>query len=328
MIALPPREIPVTDNENGMRLDRFVAGALPDVSRAMIQDWILDGRVKINTNVCRKSKTLLREGQMIVVYVPPAEEVIPLLPESFDLPILYEDLDLLVIAKPAGLVVHPAPGHAQGTLVNALLSHVPELVDTAENEENVIMARRPGIVHRLDKDTSGCLVVAKNEVAQFKLAQAFAERQIQKTYIALTYHSPIEDCGRIENQIGRHPANRQKMAVLQYNGRTAVSEYRVIGRGSISETPVGFVEVDLHTGRTHQIRVHMSHLKCPILGDRLYGGKQPEIAERQMLHARTLSFNHPVTGQPLSFTAPVPEDFQSLIDRINWTNPLPAPYGE
>lgn len=302
---------PVADHT---RIDRFLAENHQELSRSIIQNWILEGRVRINGNVCLKNKTLLLTGQTVSCDIPDAPAPFKLTAETFNFPILYEDDAILVIDKPAGLVVHPAPGHSGGTLVNALLSHIPDFMNQAESEET----ERPGIVHRLDKETSGCLVVAKTASAHRNLTRAFAERKTMKTYLALTYRFPPQQSGHIENLIGRHSSCRQKMAIVTKNGREAITDYRVMARGLCADSQIALVEVDIHTGRTHQIRVHLASLRTPVLGDTVYGGKQPPIADRQMLHARSLTLIHPVTRKKMTFVAPIPDDFQMILDQTDW----------
>ncbi|MEO6785593.1 MAG: RluA family pseudouridine synthase [Chthoniobacteraceae bacterium] len=279
----------------GARLDHFLAARIGDLSRSRIQALmggghvIVDGQPKLRS--CK-----VRTGERIVLTVPPviASEN---LPEDIALEILHEDGDLIVINKPPGLVVHPAPGHAGGTLVNALLHHCAELSGIGGVE-------RPGIVHRLDKETSGCLVAAKNDAAHQSLTGQFAGREVRKIYLAIAAGKIAKKKGTINVPLGRHPVHRQKMGVLlRGGGREAVTDWLVL-----AELPCGtLVQCTLHTGRTHQIRVHMKHLGHPLLGDEVYG-KRAGFA-RQMLHAWKLGFSHPRTGKRLDFTAPIPPDF-------------------
>jgi len=295
-----PATITVGPDGHAARLDRFLAQACPDHSRSALQRLIADGRVTVNGQLARSSH-LLRDGDLIAIaWPPPASR--ELLPEQFALPILYQDDDLLVIAKPAGLTVHPGAGTQAGTLVNALLGydyeHFSELVDED---------RRPGIVHRLDKDTSGVLAIARHEQAKARLSAAFAAREVTKTYLALVAGQPRPPSQRLVTPYGRHPVHRRKMTVLRQGGKEAITRYRtwVAGPGA------ALLEVQLETGRTHQIRVHLAHLGCPILGDAVYGPRHAGAAPRQMLHAWRLAFAHPMTRQPMSFTAPLPDDFRA-----------------
>ena len=220
---------------------------------------------------------------------------------------------MLVINKPAGIAVHPGAGNPDGTIVNALLGRYPGFSELFAGVD-----LRPGIVHRLDKDTTGCLVIAKTPQAQYKLGMAFAERKTSKIYWSLVRGVPAQTTMEINNFIGRHPVNRQKMAVVERGGKLAISRYRVLKSGAIGNEKVSLVEVAIFTGRTHQIRVHMAHVGYPVLGDQLYGGSRTLIegAERQMLHARYIEIPHPETGELMKFTAEVPKDFASLEEKI------------
>jgi 23S rRNA pseudouridine1911/1915/1917 synthase len=224
-------------------------------------------------------------------------------PEAMDLEILFEDDDLLVINKPAGLVVHPGAGHQTHTLVNALLAHCKNLSGIGGKE-------RPGIVHRLDKETSGALVIAKNDAAHRDLAKQFADRTIGKIYLALVAGTLRKSSGTIDAPIARHPVQRKKMSVARRAGRSAKTEYRVLR----SSGDASLVECTIHSGRTHQIRVHLHHLGHPVLGDKLYGGKRAGSFPRQMLHAWKLSFRHPRTGKTMNFTAPIPQDLETALN--------------
>ena len=244
---------------------------------------------------------LLRAGDKIEVTEPPLEKI-EAQPEPIPLEILFEDDDLLVVNKPAGLVVHPGAAHRQHTLVNALLSHCTTLSGIGGKE-------RPGIVHRLDKETSGCLVVAKEDEAHRKLSRQFAERTVEKIYLALVAGKLRKETGMIEGKIGRHPIHRQRMSVTSSRGRPAKTEYRVVRSGE----QASLVECRLHSGRTHQIRVHLHHLGHPVLGDKVYTTRLAKNFPRQMLHAWKLGFRHPVSGEWKSFEAPLPDDFATAI---------------
>jgi len=282
----------------GDRLDRFLAAALPHLSRSRLQTLIKDGHVTVNGKPAKSSEKV-RTGWMVTVEEPPAEPTL-LEPEAIPLDVLFEDADLLVLNKPPGLVVHPAAGHPRHTLVHALLAHCTSL-------SGIGGEKRPGIVHRLDKDTSGCLVVAKNDAAHTHLSRQFAGRTVTKIYLALVqgYFAGARS-GAIDNQIGRHPVDRKKMAVLARGGKASRTTWRVVqdlpGVGSV-------VECTLHTGRTHQIRVHLKHLGHPLLGDSLYAPRLVGHYPRQMLHAWKLGFTHPRTGEVMHFCSPLPEDF-------------------
>lgn len=286
-------QIFVPQQENGRRLDHFLAEKLPDFSRARIQQLIRNGYILLN-NARTKAGTKIHAGDCISIDEPPPPPSTAE-PEDIALDILYEDSDILVLNKPAGLVVHPAAGNWRGTLVNALLHHRQSL-------SGVGGGQRPGIVHRLDKETSGCMVVAKNDAAHIALSQQFASRDVIKTYLAIVSGHLRKKSGTIESAIGRHPVHRKKMAVLP-KGRAAKTDYRVR-----QELPgASLVECRPHTGRTHQIRVHLKQIGHPLLGDRLYGGKP--LAARHLLHAWKLAFRHPGTREPVEFVSPIPNDF-------------------
>ncbi len=298
MIPAAMLELTVPAAAAGHRLDRFLAGELSHLSRARVQALIRDGHVQLNRRLAKPAEAVRAED--LVSWEEPAVRPTALVAEAMALPILFEDDDLLVLDKPAGLVTHPAPGHDAGTLVNALLAHCGPSLSGIGGEQ------RPGIVHRLDKDTSGCLVVAKHDLAHRSLAGQFAERTMHKTYLALVRGVPRPASGTVEQPIGRHPVQRKKMAVVPPpRGRLARTDYRV--RRELPAAGASLVECRLHTGRTHQIRVHLKHLGYPILGDTLYGG--PGTSARQLLHAWKLGFSHPRTGEALEFLAPLPPDF-------------------
>ena len=283
------------------RLDAFLAAAHPAISRSRWKQLIEGGHVALNGAPATKPNTALSSGDELRCALPdPAP--IGLVATDIPLAILYEDADLIALNKPAGLVVHPAPGHAADTLVNALLHHCSDL-------QGIGGELRPGIVHRLDKDTSGVLVVAKNESAVANLVAQFSAHAVQKEYLALVWGAPRKPAGDIAQPIGRHPVHRQKMAVTD-KGRAAVTHYETLAAGPLA----ALLRVRIETGRTHQIRVHMAHLGHPVVGDATYGRARhglPEHLEipRQMLHAHVLKIAHPRDGRPLEFTAPPPADF-------------------
>ena len=279
----------------GARLDQVLAARAGTLSRARIQDLIKAGHVTLNGRPT-KASARLRAGDALALSEPPPVPI-STLAEDLALDVLFEDDDLIVLNKPAGMVVHPAAGNWQGTVVNALLHHCPALSGIGGEQ-------RPGIVHRLDKETSGCLVAAKNDTAHQSLSKQFAGREITKIYLALAAGKFRHASGVIEGAIGRHPVQRKKMTVLEDGrGRASKTSYRVL-----SELPAGtLVECTLHTGRTHQIRVHLRHLGHPLLGDEVYG-RRAGFA-RQMLHAWRLGFTHPRTGARLNFQSPIPADF-------------------
>jgi 23S rRNA pseudouridine1911/1915/1917 synthase len=295
------------------RLDKFLAEQVPGLSRSEIQRLIASGRVTVDGEPAKPSHKV-RMGEEVVVLVP-AEESTELLPEAIPLEIVYEDQVLLVVDKPAGMVVHPAPGHSGGTLVNALLAHCPEL---AAGEDD-----RPGIVHRLDRDTSGLILVAKNEKARRALQRQFKERQVHKAYVALLDGHLYPAWGRIEAAVGRDPHHRQRMSV-QTGGREATTEYHVLEQFAHQVGPAAgdytLVEAEPHTGRTHQIRVHFASIGHPVVGDGVYGRRRTSLpVSRQFLHARRLGFKHPSTGQRLELEAPLPEELAALLDLLRQT---------
>jgi 23S rRNA pseudouridine1911/1915/1917 synthase len=293
-------ELIVSANEAKLRLDQFLAKRLSELSRSRLQHLIRDGFVRLN-NSTSKPRQIVRSGDKVEVIEPPLEKI-EALPEPIPLEILFEDEDLIVINKPPGLVVHPGAGHREHTLVNALLNHCATLSGIGGKE-------RPGIVHRLDKDTSGCLVVAKNDAAHRELSKQFAERTVEKIYLALVAGKLRNVVGVIEEKIGRHPVHRQRMSATASRGRAARTEYRVVR----SSERASLVECRLHSGRTHQIRVHLHHLGHPVLGDKVYAPRLAKDFPRQMLHAWKLGFRHPRTQEWKSFEAPVPDDFNGAL---------------
>lgn len=311
---MPPRTETLTVEKTlpSERLDVFLRGQFPAVSRGAIQRLIEEGHIRVDGRAVKPTHHP-RAGEIIEVHWPearPAEAQ----PEEIPLEILFEDDCLLVLNKPPGLVVHPAAGHEAHTLVNALLHHC------AGKLSGIGGVARPGIVHRLDKETSGCLVVAKTDAAHLALAVQFAGRHLEKIYHAIVCGEMQRDSGEICAAIARHPTHRKRMAVRDDTGRAARTSYRVLER--LREATL--VEVLLHTGRTHQIRVHFQHIGFPIVGDFTYGNRQNNrlaeltnyTAPRQMLHARKLTFTHPRTGKKLGFEAPWPEDFKDALNAL------------
>jgi len=308
----------VPETGAGERLDRFLAGAQTDLSRSGLQGLIRDGRATVNGRAARASQRL-KPGDVVSVAVPPP--VLPTLePEALPLEVVFEDSDLVVLAKPAGLVVHPGAGVARGTLVHALLHRYPEIASVGG-------IGRPGLVHRLDKDTSGLLVVARSPRAYRALIEAIRARAIQRVYQALIWGTPLAASGTIEAAIARDPRDRRRMAVARKGGKAARTRWRVEEKfGGAAR-----LQVRLDTGRTHQIRVHLAHLGHPIVGDPVYGGRTKKVLSlrkadaslrdeilkilpRQALHASELELPHPVTGRALSFVLPWPEDFTQAIE--------------
>ncbi|MFL6589104.1 MAG: RluA family pseudouridine synthase [Chthoniobacterales bacterium] len=293
-------KLTVASEHAGQRLDRFLATALPDFSRSRLQTLIRTEFVSVNGKTARP-RDPVRTGDAVEIREPEVEKV-EAQPEDIALDILFEDDDLIVLNKPAGLVVHPGAGNLAGTLVNALLAHCQNLSGIGGKE-------RPGIVHRLDKETSGALVIAKNDATHRHLSKQFAARTVGKIYLALVAGLPRPHSGVVDKAIARHPIHRQKMSIARRQGRSAKTEYKVLR----SDGKISLVECILHSGRTHQIRVHLHHLGHPVLGDKLYGGKRGGNFARQMLHAWKLSFEHPRTGEPMNFTAPIPGDLADAM---------------
>jgi len=290
----------VSENDAKLRLDQFLAKRLPNYSRSRLQQLIRGGLVRLNEQSTRP-RQIVRGGDRIDLTEPPLEKI-DIRPEPIPLEILFEDDDLIVINKPAGLTVHPGAGQREHTVVNALLSHCATLSGIGGKE-------RPGIVHRLDKETSGCLVVAKNDMAHRELSKQFAARTVEKIYLALVAGKLRKPAGLIEEKIGRHPVHRRRMRVTSLRGRTATTEYRVIR----SSNQASLIECRLHSGRTHQVRVHLHHLGHPVLGDKIYAPRFAKNFPRQMLHAWKLGFHHPGTGDWKILEAPLPADFATAI---------------
>ena len=295
-----PIEFLVSENEAKLRLDHFLAERLPEYSRSRLQQLIRSGFVRLNGGASRP-RQIVRAGDKIDLIEPPPEKV-DIRPEAIPLDVLFEDDDVIVINKPAGMTVHPGAGQREHTLVNALLSHCTTLSGIGGKE-------RPGIVHRLDKETSGCLVVAKNDMAHRELSKQFAARKVEKIYLALVSGKLRKPAGVIDEKIGRHPVDRKRMQVSSHRGRTARTEYRVIR----SSDAASLIECRLHSGRTHQIRVHLHHLGYPVLGDKVYASRFAKNFPRQMLHAWKLGFRHPRTSQWQTFEASLPEDFDMAL---------------
>ena len=289
------------------RLDQWLAAQLPELTRSRIQALAKQGCLTDGEGrAIAKLSAAPAPGMTLLLTLPPAEPS-ELVAEAIPLAVLYEDADLLAIDKPAGLVVHPACGHSHGTLVNALLWHCPNL-------QGIGGEKRPGIVHRLDTDTSGVMVIAKSERAHRALVEAFAEHRLTKRYLAITHGCPTPAQGTLDTPMGRAPNNRQKMAILREGGRRAITHWRCL-----QPLPGGLCAVacQIDTGRTHQIRVHLASLGTPIVGDKLYGKpgldrRLPTPPARQLLHAASLTLAHPVTGAELTFRAPLPEDFRTV----------------
>ena len=298
------RELTARAEDAGKRLDAFLAENLPELSRSRLQQLLEQGLVLLEGRPAKKNLRVAPDQRFTLDL--PEPEPLELQAEDIPLDILYEDGELLVINKPKGLVVHPAPGHESGTLVNALLHHC------GDSLSGIGGVKRPGIVHRLDKDTSGLMLAAKTDRAHASLAAQLSGHSLHRVYAALLIGSPREEEGTVDLPIGRHPTDRKKMAVLPKGGREAVTHYKVLEhyRG------YSLAECVLETGRTHQIRVHMAALGHPVAGDPLYGGKCALPLGSQCLHAREIVFRHPVTGEEMRFSCPLPEEFRAVLEKL------------
>lgn len=298
----------VTKEEDGLRLDQYIAGRCMDLSRSYIQKLIKESRVTINKNIQTKTKTAVQESDIVNVSLPDPKEL-EIKPQDIPLDILYEDNDVLVVNKPKGMVVHPAPGHYEDTLVNAVLYHC------RDNLSGINGVLRPGIVHRIDKDTTGALIVCKNDKAHQKIADQLRAHTITRSYRAIVYNNFSEDEGMINAPIGRHPTNRKKRMVTEKNSKEAITHYKVLDH---LNHKFNYIECRLETGRTHQIRVHMSHIGHPLLGDEVYGPVNSKFKnlQGQTLHAATIGFIHPTTEEYMEFSAPLPDYFEKLLKTL------------
>lgn len=294
------------ENQTPERLDKFLVGQLQEFSRSRIQGLIVDGFVEVNGQTAKKAGQTLEHGFDVTVRIPPPVPT-DLVAEDIPLDILFENDDLLVVNKPAGMVVHPAAGHSSGTLVNAVLGYDPEI-------EGIGGEERPGVVHRLDKETSGLIVLAKNERAHRWLQDQFRLRKVEKTYLALVDGKPPTPSGRVEAYIGRDPSHRKKMAIVsESRGREAISEYQTVE----SFHKHTLLEFHPHTGRTHQIRLHCAFLGCPIVGDEIYGRKKSTVAiDRHFLHAYRLKIILPNEKEPKFFEAPLPVELEQVLNSL------------
>ncbi len=284
----------------GERIDKYITLQSEDWSRSQVQAWVKEGRVTVNGEPVKNNYKVAADDE-VTLRVPPPKEL-AIRPEPMDLDIVYEDSDVVVVNKPRGLVVHPAPGHYSGTLVNGLLYHCKDL-------SGINGVLRPGIVHRIDKDTSGLLMVAKNDKAHLGLAEQLKAHTVNRKYIALVHGVILHEMGTIDAPIGRDPKNRQQMAVVFENSKPAVTHFVVLERFK----EYTLVELKLETGRTHQIRVHMKYIGYPLVGDPKYGPRNTLDLDGQALHAKTLGFVHPRTGEYMEFEAPLPPDMVALI---------------
>ncbi|MDR7249423.1 RluA family pseudouridine synthase [Bacillus pumilus] len=295
--------IAVSEEQTSERLDKFLSTTEPEWSRTQVQQWVKDGLIKVNGKQV-KANYKVQAGDQIKVEIP-EPEVLDVEAEPMDLDIYYEDADVLVVNKPRGMVVHPAPGHVSGTLVNGLMAHCTDLSGI-----NGVM--RPGIVHRIDKDTSGLLMVAKNDMAHESLVNQLVAKTVTRKYTAVVHGIIQHDTGTIDAPIGRDKKDRQSMTVTKESAKQAVTHFDVIER--FQDFTV--VECRLETGRTHQIRVHMKYIGYPLAGDPKYGPRKTVDFNGQLLHAGVLGFDHPRTGEYIEFTAPVPADMQAFIDSL------------
>ncbi|MBO9130243.1 RluA family pseudouridine synthase [Bacillus sp. 165] len=296
-------EVKVIAEQHLERIDKMLSTVNKEWSRTQVQQWIKEGVVTVNDQSV-KGNYKVKEGDSIIVRIP-EPEALDVLPEKVDLDIYYEDSDVLVVNKPRGMVVHPAPGHVTGTLVNALLYHCKDLSGI-----NGVM--RPGIVHRIDKDTSGLLMVAKNDLAHESLVNQLVEKTVTRRYKAIVHGVIGHDKGTIDAPIGRDKSDRQSMTVTEENSKHAVTHFHVLERFK----DFTYVECQLETGRTHQIRVHMKYIGYPLAGDPKYGPKKTLAIEGQALHAGVLGFTHPRTGEYLEFEAPIPQEMVDLLEYL------------
>jgi 23S rRNA pseudouridine1911/1915/1917 synthase len=294
------------DDPEDQRLDKYLVICLPDYSRSRLQTLIKEGLVTVNGEPAYKTGQVLESGHLVQVQIP-ATQPSALIPESIPLDIIFENNDLLIVNKPAGMVVHPAAGHSSGTLVNAALAHAPEM-------EGISGEHRPGVVHRLDKDTSGLILMAKNDRAQRFLQEQFRKRATRKVYLALVDGHPPTPAGVVEAPIGRDPSNRKRMAIVpEHKGRNATTEYHTL------ENFPAHTLIEAHpiTGRTHQIRLHLTFVHCPIVGETLYGRRKLSLpVPRQFLHAARLTITLPGETEPRTFEAPLPEDLQAILTQL------------
>lgn len=294
-----------TASQSGVRLDSLIAETFPELSRSAAQKLMENGLVTLNGKAVKKNHKT-SQGEVFEITLP-EPEITDVIPQNIPLDIVYEDSDVIVVNKPRGMVVHPAPGHPDGTLVNALLYHC------GSSLSGIGGVIRPGIVHRIDMDTSGLLIIAKNDASHAHLSAQLSDRSLSRVYEAVVYGRLKEDSGTISAPIGRHPTDRKKMAVTDKNSRSAVTHFEVIARYN------GFTHVRciLETGRTHQIRVHMAHIGHPLLGDLVYGRKKAEKGlSGQCLHAKRLKFIHPSTAEPMSFDTELPEYFAEVLRKL------------
>ena len=300
------KEYFTVENQEGERIDRYLSEEMEDRSRSYIQKLIKDQYVIVNQKPV-KANYRLSLGDMVEITLPEAKEP-DIIPENIPLDILYEDQDIIIVNKPKQMVVHPAPGHYSGTLVNALMYHC------GQELSGINGTMRPGIVHRIDMDTTGSLIICKNDMAHQSLSEQLKVHSIKRVYVAIVHGNIKEDNGTVNSPIGRHPTERKKMSIHTKNGRNAITHYKVLERfGEYT-----YIQCELETGRTHQIRVHMSSIGHPLVGDQVYGPRKcpfPKL-QGQTLHAKTLGIIHPRTGEYLEINAPLPDYFIELLDRL------------
>lgn len=299
-------ELTINPKFKGVRLDQFLVHHIPSVSRSQVGISIRNGLIFVD-NICKKSSYRLKHGETVTgTFAEPLP--IKIVPEKIDFPVLFEDEYLLLLSKPPGLVVHPGSGNHSGTLVNGLVYYCQSISEVGDD-------LRPGLVHRLDKDTSGIMLVAKKDFVHRQLVDIFKNRLLTKEYLAIVHGVLAEKKGRLVASIGRHPVNRQKMCIRDDTGRHAVTNWEVLQE---FDANLSLVKVTIETGRTHQIRVHMDHLGCPVAGDSVYGSnRNPGSFPRQLLHASRLVFDHPVTGEKIDIKAPLWPDFEEILENIS-----------
>lgn len=295
-------QLTIEEQHDGERIDKVIAELNEQWSRSQVQQWLKEGHVLVNGKAVKPNYKCHVDDEVVISI--PSPEPLDVAPEPIPLDIYYEDADVLVVNKPRGMVVHPAPGHMHGTLVNALLAHCQDL-------SGINGVLRPGIVHRIDKDTSGLLMIAKNDLAHESLVNQLVNKTVTRKYVAIVHGVIPHDYGTIDAPIGRDPRDRQSMAVVE-NGKEAVTHFRVLERFE----HYTFLECQLETGRTHQIRVHMKYIGYPLAGDPKYGPRKTLPIDGQALHAGVLGFHHPRTGEYFQFEAPIPHEFERLLDML------------
>ncbi|HOK03722.1 MAG TPA: RluA family pseudouridine synthase [Victivallales bacterium] len=293
-------------SDTNKRIDLFLTEKIPDFSRAKIQNFIKNGKLKINGITVYEPKTKLH-GESFIELECEKEDSTKLTPENISLNIIFEDKYILVLNKATGMAVHPGAGLSHGTIVNALIARYDNFLE--KFSDNI----RPGIVHRLDMETSGCLLIAKDEKTRQLLSNQFSKHEVHKEYLGITYGHPKEKIAVIDTYFGRHPVVRNKMAVLAKSNRKAITEYKVLDEFYLDSIKCALLKIKIKTGRTHQIRVHMAYIHTPILGDKIYGGKQDINIPRQMLHSWKITFSHPYTKEKLEFECPLPEDMKRIL---------------